>query len=405
MCELNAKRTSPSGRLATRFGRRKVRFEYTKSLRTDSISTPRKLIGPEVTWAFTLIVGRTSARQSGFALVHSGSVARTVPVTTGASLHWYCLSQRCALGVSRSNTLCRLKLTRLLALAKRVATFSSAEPPTLPSYRLASSRLSAKRGARQSPASATSRIASPFSPVMPLAKPLKSATYGASLAQYAQPSSVSGGDSALAKLPLSSTDSATALATVTWPSANLKSTRSGTAFVADRGAVSVTVAEPTFAVSVANPVMRSEPVMPTGSPRFNSIASSSSDPSGIVAPSASKAARPFISPGRSASPSSSRWKLGLLRKLTTSRHLAKPARRALNGLSFSESGSASGFRAVRSVITLAKLTSTSTEKPNTSPFNCFAVSVPVSARRNSPSGKLTFIGGRLVPASVSCASN
>ena len=133
MCERIAKRTSPSGRLATRFGKCHVRFEYSKSLRTDSTSMPRNVTGPEVTWAFKLVVGRTSARQSGFVLVHSGSVARTVPVTTGASLHWYCLIQRCALGVSRSNTLCRLKLIRPLALAKRVATFNPAEPLTPPS--------------------------------------------------------------------------------------------------------------------------------------------------------------------------------------------------------------------------------------------------------------------------------
>ena len=177
------------------------------------------------------------------------------------------------------------------------------------------------------------------------------------------------------------------------------------AFVADCGAVMATVAEPTVADGDASPMIRNDPAMPSEAPRFNSIAKASSDPSGIVTPPAINTPRPFNSPGRIASPPSCRCKLGLLRKLTSSRRLAKPARRALNGLSFSESGSASSFRAVRSVITLAKLTSTSTEKPNTSPFNCFAVSVPVSARRNSPSGKLTFIGGRLVPASVSCASN
>ena len=295
-------------------------------------------------------------------------------------------------------------------MAKRVATSSSAVPLTLPSYSLASSRLMASRGARQLPASATSAIANPFSPVMPLAKPLKFASYGASPAHCAQLSSVSGGDSALARLPLSSTDSTAALDTVAWPSDNAKRTLSGTALVANCGAVTVAVADPIFTVSVSKSVMRSDPSMPFVSPRFNSAANASSDPHGIVAPTAVNATRPVIATGRVASPSSRNSRLGLSRKLSVSRRLAKLAKPDLNGFSLAESpsavnGSGRGSRSDSGAIALTNRMEASTETPSTSPFNCFAVSVPERARRNSPSCQLTRIGGRLVPPSASWASN
>ena len=244
---------------------------------------------------------------------------------------------------------------------------------------------------------------------MPLAKPLKSASYGASLAQYAQFSSVFGDVTARARLPLNPTDSTATLAALTSTSDNLKPTRSGMAFVTDCGAVMATIAEPTATDGDASPVIRNDPAMPSGAPRFNSITKVSSDPSRIVTPLACKPTRPFISPGRFASLSSRRCKLGLVRKLIVSRRLAKPARRVLSGLSFSESplasyGMARGSRAASGERALATLKSISTETPMMSPIKCFALSVPVSVRSNSPCGQLTCIGGRLVPASASWAS-
>ena len=102
MWERIANRTSPSGRRATMFGSSHVRLVYPKSLSTASTRIPRNVTGPELTFPSIVIVGRTSLRQSGFLLVHSGSVAFTVASTTGASSQSYWRIQRCAFGVNKS---------------------------------------------------------------------------------------------------------------------------------------------------------------------------------------------------------------------------------------------------------------------------------------------------------------
>src|SRR3954471_3659869 len=96
----------PSGRVATRSGRRQVIFEYRNDDLADDPWTPRN-VPPSGTSNFPEITrpGCTSVRQSGLLFVHAGRTNASEPSTLGGAFQVKYESQCWTLGVKTDSTL------------------------------------------------------------------------------------------------------------------------------------------------------------------------------------------------------------------------------------------------------------------------------------------------------------
>ena len=97
------------------------------------------------------IVGRTSPRQSGWRLVHAGSVREPPACNAGGCVQENCASQFWVFSVSKDPMARRSKHDELVNANSRVATFKRAPASSRPPPRLADKLVTTSSGARQNP--------------------------------------------------------------------------------------------------------------------------------------------------------------------------------------------------------------------------------------------------------------